>query len=107
MFDYVYIISDNEGYVKVGISKHPEKRLKQCQTGSPKQLEIIFTEEFECDRPHLLKIEKEIHRDLRQFTKQAKGEWFKISEEQLQQIKDTIVINRINYDANPLAFKFR
>lgn len=25
-YDYVYIISDNLGYIKVGISKKPEKR---------------------------------------------------------------------------------
>lgn len=106
-FDYVYIIADEQGYVKVGISKHPEKRLKQLQTGHPTKLSLIFTEEFECTRDHLLKIEKEIHKDLRNFTKKVHGEWFLLQEDQLEKIKNTVIINRILYDANPLAFKYR
>ena len=105
--DYIYIISDNQNRIKVGISKNPEKRLKQLQTGHPNKLSLIFTEEFECERAHLLKIEALIHKELRNRTRHMKGEWFYIDENQLQDIKDIITWNRIRYDSDPLAFKFR
>ena len=48
--DYIYVIKNNDNYVKIGVSKHPIKRLKQLQTGNQSKLELLFTEEFECDR---------------------------------------------------------
>ena len=49
------------GYVKIGVSKHPDIRLKQLQTGNETQLNLLFTEEFNCSRDHLLDIENYIH----------------------------------------------
>ena len=106
-YDYVYIISDNNGYIKVGISKHPEKRLKQLQTGNMNRLQLVFTEEFECKRDHLLKIERLIHRAISNKSKHMKGEWFYIDTLPLEEIKNIIIYHRIRYDADPLAFKYR
>lgn len=106
-YDYVYIISDNMGYIKVGISKKPEKRLKQLQTGNMNILQLVFKEEFECKRDHLLKIEKLIHREIARKAKHMKGEWFLIDLNQIEEIKNIIRYHRIRYDCDELAFKYR
>lgn len=42
--DQIYVISTEDGTrSKVGVSKHPEKRLKELQTGSPSKLELKFS----------------------------------------------------------------
>lgn len=66
---HLYIIqSSNNGCFKIGRSKHPEKRLKQLQTGSPYKLKIILVVENEG------KQEKILHS---RFPKTAcEGEWF-------------------------------
>ena len=46
-YQYMYIISNDKGYIKVGISKNPKRRLKQLQTGNQNKLTLLFTEEFE------------------------------------------------------------
>lgn len=106
-YDYIYIISDNTGYIKVGISKNPLKRLKQLQTGNMNKLNLVFTEEFECDRNHLLKIEKLIHKEIARKSKHMKGEWFYINDLPIEEIKNIIIYHRIRYDADPLAFKYK
>jgi predicted GIY-YIG superfamily endonuclease len=105
-YSYIYIISDNNGYIKVGISKHPEKRLKQLQTGHPNNLTLLFTEEFECKRRHLLKIEKLIHRKIHDIAKHMKGEWFAIEDDQIEKIKSIIIQHRIQYDADPITLEY-
>ena len=104
--DYVYIISNNQDAIKVGISKHPDKRLKQLQTSNPNKLSLLFTEEFECSRNHLLKIEKLIHRELTNISKGRVGEWFKVGEEEIDRIKNIIIWNRIRFENDDLYFKY-
>lgn len=104
--DYVYIIADQHNYIKVGISKNPNKRIKSLQTGHPDTLKLIFTEEFECTRKHLLNIEKLIHRDLRLKNYKKRGEWFNVPETDLEDIKSIIRYNRIRYEDNELYFKY-
>lgn len=106
MVDYVYIISNNQDAIKVGVSKHPEKRLHQLATGNPNKLTLVFTEEFNCTRNHLLKIEKLIHKELNRLATEHVGEWFKISEENLEQVKNTIIWNRIRFENDDLYFKY-
>lgn len=96
--DYVYIITNSNGFVKVGVSKNPEKRVKQLQTGNGEKLELIFTEEFACTRKHLLQVEKKIHKNLSTMCSKKTGEWFQISPEQLQSVKNTIIWHRIRYE---------
>lgn len=106
-YQYMYIISNDKGYIKVGISKNPKRRLKQLQTGNQNKLTLLFTEEFECERNHLLKIEKLVHKDLKSFKSDSVGEWFKINTSDLNKVKNIITWNRIRYDSDPLAFKFK
>lgn len=103
---YVYIISDNNDHIKVGISKDPEKRLKQLQTGQPNELRILFTEEFYCKRSHLLKIENLIHKQIRTLIPNISGEWFTILPDNLNEIQNIITLARIYYEENEVAFKF-
>jgi len=108
---YVYIICDEEGYVKVGITKNKvESRLKQLQTGHASRLSIYYYEEFECSRNHLLKVEGLIHKELGSKYSRVMGEWFRLSSvgnvEELEDIKSTVIWNRIRYEQDDLYFKY-
>jgi hypothetical protein len=71
---FIYIISDGTS-VKIGISKTPEKRLKQLQTGHPKKLILCKVREVPDDRAK--KLENIIHRTCGHY--RLKGEWFSMS----------------------------
>lgn len=105
-YAYVYIITDDNNYIKIGISKNPEKRKQQLQTAYPTALKILFTEEFYCTRSHLLKIENIIHKKVKAITKKVNGEWFKITDNKLQEIKDLIILCRIQYEDNEIGLKY-
>lgn len=73
MKSFIYIITNGEDY-KVGVSKNPNKRLKQLQTGNPKKLEIVSL--FEVPSEIVYAMEREAHKAIQ--SKYAKsGEWFK------------------------------
>jgi len=105
--DYMYIISDQNNYVKVGISKNPMKRLSQLQTGHPTKLQLVYTAEFECSRNQLLKIEDLVHKKIREKIKHAVGEWFEVTNDQIEEIKSIIEWCRIRYEQDTLYFKYR
>lgn len=107
--DYLYIIGNDKGYIKVGVSNNPERRVKQLQTGNEHKLTLLFTEEFECDRKHLLHIEKAVHKALRGMSTKCIGEWFCIDENKMDSIKNTLTYYRIRYEDDISAFepKFR
>ena len=68
---HLYIIqSSNNGCFKIGRSKHPEKRLKQLQTGSPFRLELILVLENQGSQ------EKNLHKRFPKSEITCKGEWF-------------------------------
>lgn len=68
---HLYIIqSSNNGCFKIGRSKHPEKRLKQLQTGSPYRLKLILVLE------EMGKQEKSLHSLFPKNKISCKGEWF-------------------------------
>ena len=61
-------------FVKIGYSKHPEKRRTQLQTASPEALEIV------CKVPGDRKIEKALHRIFAPLKVIFGGsEWFALS----------------------------
>jgi len=95
---YVYAIGDEQNNVKVGISKNPKQRLRSIQTGHPYKLHILFTEEFDCSRKHILRIERKLHFELSTQYKKEKGEWFYISPTQLESLKKHIIFFRIRYE---------
>ena len=70
----VYLIQSLEnGYYKIGISKHPNKRVDELQTGnsSPLKLINIFDSAYSND------IEKTMHRRYSHLKKE--GEWFDLN----------------------------
>lgn len=76
---FLYVISaDLEGPVKLGLSRHPEKRVRQLQTASAVPLLIHHVEEVEEDRVKIA--EKALHRLLGH--KRMQGEWFNLSVEE-------------------------
>ena len=71
---YVYIAREQEsGRFKVGISKDPESRVKNLNTGNPEELEIIYCEKAELSK---FQSEKNIHKQLTEEGKHIRGEWF-------------------------------
>jgi len=71
---YVYLLQSLEdGYYKIGISKHPKKRVKQLQTGNSSELKLIESYKSE----HALKIEKALQNRYSYLRKE--GEWFDMS----------------------------
>jgi hypothetical protein len=75
---YLYIIrAIGTKHYKIGISNKVEERLQGLQTGSQFQLEII--KKFKCINKAL--IERKIHIYLK--NKKMRGEWFKLSEDDL------------------------
>jgi len=71
---YVYLIQslENSSY-KIGVSKHPNKRLLALQTGNSSELKLIET--YQSEYAHL--IEKTLQRKYCYLRKE--GEWFDMS----------------------------
>ena len=72
--NYIYLIQSLENsYYKIGVSKHPQVRLKQHQTGNPSPTKLI--EAYPSDLAY--RIEKVLHRRYSHAKKE--GEWFDLS----------------------------
>jgi hypothetical protein len=68
---YIYLIQSLENsYYKIGVSKHPKKRIKQLQTGNSSELKLVET--YPSEFAH--QIEKTLQR--RYSYLQKEGEWF-------------------------------
>jgi hypothetical protein len=95
---YIYLIQSLENsYYKIGISKHPTKRIEELQTGNASELRLIDTYQSE----YANKIEKTLQRRYLHFRKE--GEWFDlgISQEvnfkkECQQIEETLIVLKEN-----------
>lgn len=71
---YVYLIQSLEnGYYKIGVSKHPQKRIQQLQTGNSSELKLIEIYQSE----YADKIEHALQRRCAHLHKT--GEWFDMS----------------------------
>jgi hypothetical protein len=79
---YVYIITHNpfDGAAKIGISKNPQRRLAQLQTGNPARL-IIYGM---FGHINYKSIERSIHAAY--ADKLILGEWFRLSRDQMDKI---------------------
>jgi hypothetical protein len=67
----IYLIqSTDDSCYKIGVSKHPQKRLAEHQTGNPSPLKLIDT--YPSDIAY--EIEKVLHRKYSYAKKE--GEWF-------------------------------
>lgn len=71
---YIYLIQSLEdGYYKIGVSKHPSKRINELQTGNSSPLKLIETYQSE----YANEVEKALHRN--NTSKKKEGEWFDMS----------------------------
>jgi hypothetical protein len=95
---YIYLIQSLENsYYKIGVSKHPKKRLKQLQTGNSSELKLV--EIYQSEFAH--QIEKTLQRRYLHLHKE--GEWFDmgISNEvsfiqECQKIEETLIFLKKN-----------
>lgn len=71
---FIYVM-DNGLHRKVGISKHPKKRVKSLSTGSSRPITLIYAEIF--TKKKCLKIERSVHRTFKHH--RTNGEWFDVS----------------------------
>lgn len=71
---YVYLIQSLENsYYKIGVSKHPNKRLRELQTGNSSELKLI--EVYQSEFAHA--VEKTMQRRYSHLRRE--GEWFDMS----------------------------
>lgn len=90
---FVYLIKagrDSKAPIKIGVAGDVHKRLKQLQTGNPKELILVM--HFQCnDRSHAFRLEKSMHEIL--DGQRLCGEWFKVTRSRLMK-----VINNLGND---------
>jgi hypothetical protein len=80
--EFIYIIRDlvKKNVYKIGISKEPQKRIKNLQTGNSNKIKIIFELKVFKDIKSR-QVEKVIHQYLKEKNMWISGEWFKIENE--------------------------
>ncbi len=70
----IYLIQNLQTLdIKIGISKNPEKRVRQLQTGSSEKLLLLKIFDITNDR----QIEKRLHKML--WQNRQRGEWFALT----------------------------
>lgn len=89
MTSYIYVIASSpDGPSKIGISIHPEKRVRQLQTGRDDVLRLFHKEAIPRERAQLM--EGVIHRENRHL--RTKGEWFAMSvQDAMMEIKHAMI----------------
>ena len=95
---YIYLIQSLEhSYYKIGVSKHPAKRILELQTGNSSELKLIET--YQTEFAH--QIEKALQRRYSHLHKE--GEWFDMSisnevsfRKECQQIEENLVLLKKN-----------
>lgn len=78
---YVYCIRAATGHVKVGISRNPDARLRQLQTGHPEALTMVWSEPVATKRAG--SVERAIHQALSE--KHLRGEWFTVTPDEARE----------------------
>lgn len=78
--EHLYIISDGEGWYKIGRSSKADRRVKEVQTGNPYELTILKT--FEGKGCH----ESTIHLKASIVTKAYRSEWFQLTQPDLDNL---------------------
>lgn len=81
----IYVISDNKGLYKIGVSSNSEKRKQGLQTGNGNILEIKYQSE---DIDNAYKLESELHKVYEQNN--SSNEWFEFSKEEFNKVSNDI-----------------
>ena len=76
---FVYIIENvDNGAIKIGVGNDPNKRLKQLQTGSVSELELVYQSNV-CS--NAFDIEAECHHHFEEY--HIRGEWYDVSKNEV------------------------
>ncbi len=98
----IYIIKCGE-YHKIGVTSNIKKRMRNMQTNAPLPLELVYIKE--CDNAE--ELETYVHN--KYFYKQTVGEWFKIKDGDIDEIKAIIngvtIKKRINQEQSNILIK--
>ena len=79
MRQFVYIIENvDNGAIKIGVGNDPNKRLKQLQTGSVSELELVYQSNV-CS--NAFDIEAECHHHFEEY--HIRGEWYDVSKNEV------------------------
>lgn len=76
----LYLISHPHGYIKIGVSSNPLRRLSELQSGSPYELDIIGFAGF--SEPE--QAEKALHAEF--DAHHVRGEWFDLHHETIAKL---------------------
>lgn len=92
----LYIIRCGDTHLfKIGISKDPEKRIKQLQTGNPNLLKLLYQFAVAEKIPvPASKIEATIHSFLKEYhNKHVINEWFELTNDEVVNIAKCLIEN--------------
>lgn len=85
---HVYLMVDTvNGFHKIGISNKPEYRERTLQSEKP-SIELVVSKQFP-SRIIAESIEKALHNSFKQ--KNVRGEWFQLTQDEIEQIKTTLL----------------
>lgn len=90
---YLYLIKNKAwpGWIKVGITKNINYRIRTYQTGSPyRDYEVVYS----IKHPEYRSAEKKIKEQMKHFASEIRNEWFKIS---FELAKDRLIEQLDNY----------
>lgn len=76
----LYLISHPHGYIKIGVSSNPIRRLSELQSGSPYELDIIGFAGFSDPE----QAEKALHSEFESH--RVRGEWFELHHDTIGQL---------------------
>jgi hypothetical protein len=80
---FIYLVLDERtGYIKIGQSKNPSARERTLQSEKP-HVTMIFSNLGDAE------LEQELHQEYARF--RIRGEWFKLTEDQVESIKIRIM----------------
>jgi hypothetical protein len=83
-------VFEQKGFYKIGISNNPARRLVGIQASTPFDVRIILVIKLDDDAEP---IEAELHDYF--SAKKERGEWFRLSEEDLSFIRGYILENKV------------
>jgi len=78
---YIYFLQGENGLVKIGRSKDYKRRLENLRTMSPVNIKLLFTIKTD----DMAKLEKDLHNRFQE--KRVKGEWFRLSGQEIETTK--------------------
>ena len=89
--DYgIYIISNGQGWYKIGKTNDIQRRINALQCGSPYRLNLTIF--IFCDKKDLRKYESRLHQTFK--SKRGIGEWFALNSPDLDYLKTLTLASR-------------